>query len=83
MDPKQLHQYLALLDWPAQLSPHPHPTSLFLLQARHLMTLPYQSRYYQVTPSSQSPAGTCTTATTSLAPPWQSETCSPACLPGR
>ena len=52
MDPDMLCEYLTLLAWPAQLPPDPHPASLALLHARHLRTLPYQSRCQCTTPSS-------------------------------
>ena len=45
MTPQQLSSYLSTIDWPSQLQPTPDLPSLYLLQARHLTNLPYQSRY--------------------------------------
>ena len=44
MDPKQLSSYFRLLDLPLQLNSSPHPANLALIQSRHLMRIPYQSR---------------------------------------
>merc|ERR1712032_1782436 len=44
MDPEQLSSYLRLLDLPPQLDTSPHPANLALIQSRHLMRIPYQSR---------------------------------------
>jgi len=44
MDPEQLFSYLCLLDLPLQLDCSPHPANLALIQSRHLMRIPYQSR---------------------------------------
>ena len=50
MDPEQLSSYLRLLDLPLQLDTSPHPVNLALIQSRHLMRIPYQSRYNPVPP---------------------------------
>jgi len=44
MDPEQLSSYLCLLDLPLQLNSSPHQANLALIQSRHLMRIPYQSR---------------------------------------
>ena len=44
MEPEQLSSYLNLLDLPLQLDSSPHPANLALIQSRHLMRIPYQSR---------------------------------------
>jgi len=44
MEPEQLSSYLRLLDLPLQLDSSPHPANLALIQSRHLMRIPYQSR---------------------------------------
>ena len=52
MDREQLSSYLHLLDLPLQLDSSPHPANLALIQSRHLMRIPYQSRYNSVHPQS-------------------------------
>ena len=48
MDPEQLSSYLCLLDLPLQLNSSPHHANLALIQSRHLMRIPYQSRYTSI-----------------------------------
>ena len=50
MDPEQLSSYLCLLDLPLQLNSSPHQANLALIQSRHLMRIPYQSRCSPVPP---------------------------------
>ena len=71
MDRKQLSSYFRLLDLPLQLDSSPHPANLALIQSRHLMRIPYQSRSnpYHFN-RKRFFAETCTTTRTNHPPHW-------------